>query len=206
MGNKRCRVAVLASGTGTNFRALAEACRDESYPAKMACLITDNPEAPALEIARTFGIPSHTIECGPKKGRLPNEAEEQIVKICSDLNVDLVALAGFMRILKGPLIEAFQHRIMNIHPALLPSFKGLHAVQQAMEYGAKVSGCTVHFVDLSIDGGPIIVQSVVDIREDDTEDSLLERIHEQEHRAYVKAVELFARDRLRVAGRRVRVS
>jgi phosphoribosylglycinamide formyltransferase-1 len=205
MGSKQCRVAVLASGTGTNFRALAEACREQSYPAELACLITDNPAAPALEIARRFGIASHTIDCGPKKGRLPHESEERIVSVCLDSNVGLVALAGFMRILKGPLIDSFQDRIMNIHPALLPSFKGLHAVRQAMEYGVKVTGCTVHLVDRSIDGGPIILQSAVDIREDDDEDSLLERIHEQEHRTYVKAVELFAKDRLHVEGRRVRI-
>jgi phosphoribosylglycinamide formyltransferase-1 len=125
--------------------------------------------------------------------------------ICTDCDVDLVALAGFMRILKGPLLERFENRIMNIHPALLPSFPGLHSARQALEYGVKLSGCTVHFVDRSIDGGAIILQSVVPVEDEDDEDSLIGRIHVEEHKTYVRAIELFALGRLKVEGRRVKI-
>jgi phosphoribosylglycinamide formyltransferase-1 len=139
------------------------------------------------------------------KGRLPEEVEEEMVRICVDHGVDLIALAGFMRILKGPFLTAFENRIMNIHPALLPSFPGLHSARQAVDYGVKVSGCTVHFVDRSIDGGPIILQSTVPVEDDDDEDTLINRIHVEEHKTYVRAIELFARGRLKVDGRRVKI-
>jgi len=169
------------------------------------CLVTDNPEAGVLELAARFGVPAHIVPVTATRGRLPQEAEEEMAGICTERGVDLIALAGFMRILKGPLLERFERRIMNIHPALLPSFPGLHSARQAVEYGVKVSGCTVHFVDQSIDGGAIILQSVVPVENDDDEDSLISRIHVEEHKTYVRAIELFALGRLKVEGRRVRI-
>ena len=205
LSEKRCRVAVLASGKGSNFAAMAEACRRDEIPARVVCLITDNPDAPALELARSYDIEAHTFEPPTKKPGLPAETENKIVALCRGLEVDLVALAGFMRILKGPLLTEYEGRIMNIHPSLLPSFKGLHAARQALEYGVTVAGCTVHFVDRSVDGGVIIVQAAVPVDGDDTEDTLLEKIHRQEHRIYVNAVKLFAEGQLRIDGRRVKI-
>lgn len=205
MSDTPCNVAVMASGTGTNFTAIAEACRKGKIQARVVCLVCDNPDAPALERARSFGIKTHILQL-PKKAGLPPEAEHEIIELCRSLNVDLIALAGFMRILKGPLLTEFEGRIMNIHPSLLPSFKGLRGIGQALEYGVKVAGCTVHFVDRSVDGGAIILQSAVPVEEDDTEDTLATKIHEQEHRIYVDAVGLFAQGRLAIEGRRVRIS
>jgi phosphoribosylglycinamide formyltransferase-1 len=202
---EKCRVGVLASGTGSNFRAIVEAGRREEFPAKVVCLVTDNPEAGALEIARSYGVAGYTVPVTATKGRLPLEAEEEMARICVSHGVDLIALAGFMRILKGPLLTAFENRIMNIHPALLPSFPGLHSARQAVDYGVKVSGCTVHFVDRSIDGGAIILQATVPVDDDDDEESLINKIHVEEHKTYVRAVELFAQGRLRVDGRRVKI-
>lgn len=205
MAEKKCRVGVLASGRGSNFQAITEACRREGFPAEVACLITDNAEAGALAIARDNGVAAYTVPVAATKGRLPQEAEEEMARICADHGVDLIALAGFMRILKGPLLDRFENRIMNIHPALLPSFPGLHSARQAVEYGVKVSGCTVHFVDRSIDGGAIILQAVVPVEDGDDEESLIEKIHVEEHKTYVRAVELFAGGRLKVEGRRVKI-
>lgn len=201
----KCRITVLASGRGTNFRAIAEACAKEDYPARVVALITDNPQAGAREVARRFGVPDFCFPVAEKKGKLPAEVEEKITVKCRELETDLIALAGFMRILKGALLDAYCGRILNIHPALLPSFKGLHAQRQALEYGVKVAGCTVHFVDRSVDGGPIVMQATVPVGDDDDEDSLSRKILAQEHRIYVEAIRLFALGRLRVEGRRVRI-
>jgi phosphoribosylglycinamide formyltransferase-1 len=198
-------VGVFASGKGSNFQAMVEACRRPGFPAEVVCLVTDTAEAGALRIAESFGVPAYTVAVTASRGRLPPEAEEEMAGICTDCDVDLVALAGFMRILKGPLLERFENRIMNIHPALLPSFPGLHSARQALEYGVKLSGCTVHFVDRSIDGGAIILQSVVPVEDEDDEDSLIGRIHVEEHKTYVRAIELFALGRLKVEGRRVKI-
>lgn len=205
MTAKQCNVAVLASGRGSNFRAIAEACAQEAFPARVSCFVTDNPEAPALEIAREFGIAAHVVPVTAKRGALPTDQEEAIAESCASSGANLIALAGFMRILKGPLLERFEGGIMNIHPSLLPSFKGLHAVRQALDYGVKVTGPTVHFVDRSIDGGAIILQAPVGVSEDDYEASLLMKINREEHRIYVRAIELFARGKLRIEGRRVRI-
>jgi phosphoribosylglycinamide formyltransferase-1 len=200
-----CRVVVFASGTGTNFRAIAEACSRPGFPARVAGLISDNPEAGALRIAEEFGVRSlvFPVRCG--KGKLPREDEQAMADACRELGADLIALAGFMRILKGPLLDAYEGRIINIHPALLPSFKGLHAQRQAIEYGVKIAGCTVHFVDRSIDGGAIILQSAVPVDDEDDEESLKQKILREEHRIYVEAIRLFALGRLYVEGRRVRI-
>lgn len=165
--------------------------------------MTDNPAAAAVAIAQELGIPWHAVDAGEKRGRLREGAEEAIVDLLEAAGVDLVFLAGFMRVLHGPLLERYAGRIMNIHPSLLPSFKGLRAQRQALEYGVRVAGCTVHFVDASVDGGPIILQAAVPVRDDDDVETLSARVLEQEHRIAARAVELFARGGLRIEGRRV---
>jgi len=199
----RLKVAVLASGRGSNFKALAEACGEEGYPAEIVLLIVDNPEAGALRTARSLGIETAIVDCGPKRGSMTTESSERMAALCRERDVGLVCLAGFMRIVKGPLLDEYEMRMINIHPALLPSFKGLHGQVQALEYGVRYSGCTVHFVEKGVDTGPIILQSVVPVRQDDSEESLSERILREEHRIYPEAVRLVAEGRIRIEGRRV---
>lgn len=172
----------------------------------VACLITDHADCRAVDVARDFDIPWHAVEPGTKRGRLADGEEERIVELCHGAGVDLVFLAGFMRILRGPLLEGYAGRILNIHPSLLPSFKGLHGPRQALEYGVRIAGCTVHFVDATVDGGPIVLQAAVPVLDDDDEDSLAARILEQEHRLVTEAIELVATGRLEIDGRRVRVT
>jgi len=200
---QRCRVGVLASGRGSNFRAIAESCLPRDFPAEVACLVTDNPSAHAVAVAEELGISWHSVDAGEKRGRLREGAEEAIVGLLEAARVDLVFLAGFMRILRGPLLARYAGRIMNIHPSLLPSFKGLRAQRQALEYGARVTGCTVHFVDASVDGGPIILQAAVPVLDGDNVETLSARVLEEEHRIVARAVALFARGTLRIEGRRV---
>ena len=202
----KMKIAVIASGRGSNFRALAEATLDEGYPAEIALLISDNPEAGALEYARDNGIESALIDCGPKRGSMSLESSEEMHRLCVEREVGLVCLAGFMRIVKGKLLVEYAGRMLNIHPALLPSFKGLHGQKQALDYGVTWSGCTVHFVDAGIDTGPIIIQKVVPVLGDDDEDTLSERILAEEHTAYPEAVRLYAAGRLKIEGRRVLIS
>lgn len=196
-------MAVLASGRGTNFHALARRCQDPTFSAEVACLVTDNRSAPAVAIAEELGIAWHAVAVGERRGRLAPGAEAEIVRICAAEGVDLILLAGFMRILEGEVLAHYAGRIMNIHPSLLPSFKGLNAQRQAFEHGVKITGCTVHFVDASLDGGPIILQAAVSVRDDDDVESLRGRILAEEHRIVARAVDLFATGRLRVEGRRV---
>ncbi len=196
-------IGVMASGRGSNFRSLAEHCGLESFPAEVKLLVVDNGEAGALKFAEEMNIPSLIVDCGSKRGSMTAESSERISAAFKDNGVDLVCLAGFMRIVKGRLMDDYSGRMMNIHPALLPSFKGLEAQKQALEYGVKFSGCTVHFVDKGVDTGPIILQKVVPVYQDDSEDSLSSRILAEEHRAYPEAVRLFAESRLKISGRRV---
>ena len=203
MKAEKCRVAVLASGRGSNFRALAERCQDPAFSCLVACLVTDDRAAAAVQVAGAFNIPVHFIDAGERRGRLRPGAEAEIVRVCQTAGADLILLAGFMRILEGELLARFAGRVINIHPSLLPSFKGLNAQRQALEYGVRIAGCTVHFVDASVDGGPIILQAAVPVRDDDDTDSLRARILAEEHRIVVRAADLFARGRLRVDGRRV---
>jgi phosphoribosylglycinamide formyltransferase-1 len=200
---KRIKVAVLASGRGSNFRALVDASRVDGYPAEIVLLITDNTESGALKYAAEAGVKGEVIDCGGKRGSMSPESSDEMLRLCRENGIDLVCLAGFMRIVKGSILEEYSGRMINIHPALLPSFKGLHGQRQALEYGVKYSGCTVHFVDAGIDTGPIIVQRIVPVLDGDTEDSLSGRILEEEHVAYPEAVRLFAEGRLRIEGRRV---
>lgn len=199
------RIGVLVSGRGSNLEAILKHIKDGTLDAEVRAVISDREHAGALKIAAQFGVPGHHIPCTEKKTALVGEAEQQYIKLLQEEGVELVVLAGFMRILKKPLLQAFRGRIMNIHPALLPSFKGLNAQKQAFDYGVKISGCTVHFVDEGVDTGAIILQEAVPVYDDDTADSLSMRILEHEHEVYSRAIQLFSEGRLEIEGRRVRI-
>lgn len=197
------RVGILISGRGSNMVALVEAMRDGSIPAEPAVIVSNVPEAAGLDRARQWGIPAEVVDHKKIKPRATHEAA--VMKVLRAQRVELVCLAGYMRLLTPAIVSEFRHRILNIHPSLLPAFPGLHVQQQALDYGVKVSGCTVHFVDEECDHGPIVVQATVPILEGDTEETLSARILEQEHRIYPRAVALYFQGRLRIEGRRVRI-
>lgn len=198
---KRGRIAVFLSGRGSNFRALHDAILAGKINADIVLVISNRPEAPGLVIARDRGL--ETLVLNPKLFPAREEYDQEILRELLKREVDLICLAGYMRILTPLLCQAYRHRIMNIHPALLPSFPGLNAQRQALEWGVKYSGATVHFVSEEVDMGPIILQAVVPVLQDDTEDSLAERILKEEHRIYPEAVRLFFEGKLEVRGRRV---
>jgi phosphoribosylglycinamide formyltransferase-1 len=200
---KLLRIGVLASGGGTNLQAIIDRCQDGRLAAEIVIVITNNPGVGALERAAKAGIQTLCINHRDFSRR--EEFDEALVKVLLDAEVELVALAGFMRIISQTFIDAFPGRVINVHPALLPAFPGLHVQQQAIDYGARFSGCTVHFVDGGIDTGPIIIQAVVPILPDDTADTLAARILEQEHKVYPRAIQLIAEGRVRVDGRRVTI-
>ncbi len=196
-------IAVLASGRGTNLQAIIENAENGTLKANLVCVVSDNQDAKALERARQHNIEAIYIDPGPKKTWLIPEVEQKYVKALKDRNIDLVCLAGFMRIIKKPFLDAYAGRILNIHPALLPSFPGLDVQRKALEYGVKFSGCTVHFVTADVDAGPIITQAVVPILDDDTPDTLAERILKEEHRIYTEAINIVASGKYKIVGRRV---
>ena len=197
------RIAVVASGRGSNFQAVIDAIRNGKMPAECVALITDNPKAYALERAKKASIPCRIIDYATFHSR--ELYERALLAALQDVNADLFVLAGYMRILGVSIVKAFPGKMINIHPALLPSFTGLHAQRQAFQYGVKVSGCTVHFVDESLDGGPIILQQCVTVLETDDEDALAERILIHEHQCLPEAIRLFCEERLVIEGRKVRV-
>ena len=197
------RIAVLASGRGSNFQAVVDAIKDEKIPATCVALITDNPKAYAIERAKKAGIPVRIIDYATFSSR--DVYERALLSAMQEVDADLYVLAGYMRILGAGIVRAFPGKMMNIHPALLPSFTGLHAQRQAVHYGVKVSGCTVHFVDESLDGGPIILQQAVVVMDGDDEDSLADRILQHEHECFPEAIRLFCEDRLEIVGRTVRI-
>ena len=197
------RIAVLASGRGSNFQAIIEAIRRDQIPATCVALITDNPEAFAIKRAEDAGIPVKIIDYSSFPSR--EMYEPALLAAMQEVNADLFVLAGYMRILGDGIVRAFPGKMMNIHPALLPSFTGLHAQQQALNYGVKVSGCTVHFVDESLDCGPIILQRCVTVLDGDDEDSLAERILKHEHQCLPEAIRLFCEGKLMIDGRIVRI-
>jgi phosphoribosylglycinamide formyltransferase-1 len=199
----KLRLGALASGGGTNLQSIIDRCADGSLNAEIVLVVSNNPGAGALDRARQAGIPCLCIDHREFADR--EEFDRAVVAALQEAGVELVVLAGFMRIISGVFIEAFPNRIMNIHPALLPAFPGLHVQRQALEYGARFTGCTVHFVDGGIDTGPIVIQAVVAVLDDDTDESLAARILQQEHRIYPRAIQLFAEGRLRIEGRRVRI-
>jgi len=201
MAEKKIGLAVLVSGRGSNLQAIIDAIERKEIPAKIEVVISDNPDAFALQRARKHGIPCQVVEGKSFSSR--EEYDREVLKVLGNYAVDLIILAGFMRVLSPLFVRAFPNRIMNIHPALLPSFPGLKAQKKALNHGVKISGCTVHFVDEGVDTGPIIIQAAVPVYDDDTEESLSERILKEEHRIYPEAIKLFAEGRLSVEGRRV---
>ena len=198
------RIAVLASGRGSNFQSVIEAIQQGKIPAVCVALITDNPGAYAVERAEKAGIPVKVIDYSLFPSR--EMYERALLLAMQQADADLFVLAGYMRILGSSIVLTFRGKIMNIHPALLPSFTGLHAQQQALNYGVKVSGCTVHFVDESLDCGPIILQRCVTVLEGDNEDILAERILKHEHECLPEAIRLFCEGKLVTDGRNVRIT
>lgn len=201
-GNAPCRMGVLVSGSGTNLQAIIDRIISGDINAEIACVISNKPEAYALTRAARHGIPVVIHEQAAFTDRRSFDAAT--VEILNSYAVELVILAGYMRILTDVMVNAFPNAIMNIHPALLPAFPGLHAQQQALDYGVLFSGCTVHFVDCGTDTGPIILQSVVPVEQDDTEESLSSRIQKAEHQTFAEAIKLFVEGKIQIEGRKVR--
>jgi len=199
----RLRVGVLASGRGSNLQAILDATSREDFPACVVVVVSDRERAAALDRAARAGVPA--VFLNPKDFADRAAYDLGLEQVLREHRVELVCLAGFMRILTAPFVRAFAGRILNIHPALLPAFPGLDAQRQALEYGVRVAGATVHFVDEGVDTGPIVLQASVPVHHDDTEESLSARILVEEHRLYPEAVRLFALGRVHVAGRCVRV-
>lgn len=196
-----CRVGILISGRGSNMLALAEAVDEGRIPgAEIAIVISDQRSAPGLARARARGITTLAIE---RRAATREEHEREIIAALQENAVDLICLAGYMRLLSPCFIEAFRNRILNIHPSLLPSFPGLDAQRQALAHGVKWTGCTVHFVDETLDGGPIIAQTIVPVHDDDTVESLSARILAEEHRTYTEALARVIRGDYKIVGRRV---
>jgi phosphoribosylglycinamide formyltransferase-1 len=194
-------VAVLASGGGSNLQALIDACARPEFPARIAVVLSNLPTAGALERARRANIATEVLEHRAFASR--EDYDTAVVEKLRAHGVEWVCLAGFMRIITPKFLRAFSHRVLNIHPALLPSFPGMHGPRQALAYGVKIAGCTVHFVDEGTDTGPIISQAAVPVLEDDDESKLAARILEQEHRLYPEALALAVTGRLKIEGRRV---
>jgi phosphoribosylglycinamide formyltransferase 1 len=195
------RLAILLSGRGSNFGAIHEAIARGELDAEIVAVISNRPNAPGIDRARALGLPAQVIDHRAFDSRATHEAE--VLRILDNALPDIIALAGYMRLLSSAFIAAYPMKIVNIHPSLLPSFPGVDAQEQAVAHGVKVSGCTVHFVDENLDAGPIIVQRTVPMHDDDNASSLAARILEQEHVAYVEALRKLAGGRYRVVGRRV---
>ena len=202
---KRVTLGILVSGRGSNLQAIIDNIEKGSLSAEIGVVISDQADAFSLERARKHDIPAVHISAKGYRGRR-DEYDAHLVEELRRRGADLVILAGFMRIITPTLIKAFPNRIMNIHPALLPSFPGLHVQKAAIEHGSRFSGCTVHFVDEGMDTGPIIIQAVVPVLDNDTEDALSARILAQEHKIFSRAIQLYAEGRLTVKGRRVFVA
>jgi len=200
-GDKNFRLAVLGSGKGSNFVAIADGCSKGTIPAEIAVVVSDVPDAGILAHARQRGIKAEFVAPGKFRTKLDEQAEARLVELLTVSRVNMVVLAGFMRILKGDFLRAFAGRVINIHPALLPAFTGLEAWKQALDYGVKVTGCTVHFVDQGIDTGPIIAQETVPVLSGDTYEKLHSRIQGAEHRLYPRVVAALAAGKIAVKGR-----
>jgi phosphoribosylglycinamide formyltransferase 1 len=194
------KLGILLSGRGSNFEAIADSVRAGRLPAEIAVVISNRADAAGLESAKRRGLKTVLI---PSKGRVREEHDREVMAALREAKVDLICLAGYMRLLSPEFVRAFPDRILNIHPSLLPAFPGLDAQKQAIEHGAKVSGCTVHFVDEHLDHGPIILQKTVPVLEGDDEQTLAERILEQEHIAYTEALRRLLAGEVEVAGRKV---
>ena len=199
----KLKLAVLGSGAGSNMQSIVDAIEAGTLDAEIVCVLADMPDAKILERAARHNLPAQFLSCAPFKTKLEGEAEENYIRVMKEAGADTVVLAGFMRIVKPGLLAAFPNRVLNIHPALLPAFPGLHSWNQALDYGCRVAGCTVHFVDAGTDSGPIIVQRCVPVEPGDTPETLHARIQVQEHLAYPEALRLLAAGRLTIEGRRV---
>lgn len=198
------RLAVFCSGEGTNLQAIIDAIRRKVLKATLALVVSDRPRAFSLKRAERAGIETAILR--PRDHPSQQLYEEALLRLLKSRRIDAIALAGFMRILSPNFVRAYRNRILNIHPALLPSFRGMHAVQDALDYGMRVTGVTVHLVDAGVDTGPIVFQEAVLVKPTDTEKTLHQRIHRVEHRLYPKAIALLLEEKLRVVGRKVEVS
>jgi phosphoribosylglycinamide formyltransferase-1 len=196
-------VGVLASGRGSNLQAILDAIAAGRCPARVAVVVSDRKDAPALDRARASGVPARHLDPGAYPDR--EAFDRAVAEVLTAHGVELVCLAGYLRLLSPAFVAAFRGRILNVHPALLPAFPGLHAQRQALAHGVRVSGATVHLVDEGLDTGPIVLQATVPVEDDDTEATLTARILREEHRLYPEAIRLYAEGRLAVEGRRVRV-
>ena len=201
----KLHLGVLGSGAGSNMQSIVDAIEAGTLDAEIKLVVSDVPGAKILERADRHGIKRLYLDCAPWKTKLEGPAEDRCIELLEDAGVDTVVLAGFMRIVKPKMLAAFPNRVINIHPALLPAFPGVHSWKQALDYGCKVAGVTVHFVDAGTDSGPIIVQKAVPVMEDDTPESLHARIQVQEHIAYPEALRIIAGGNYRIEGRRVRL-
>ncbi len=189
---KKFRIAILVSGRGSNMQRIIEACQSGEVPGEVVLVVSDNPQAKALDYCRKAGIPAKFIHPGEFKTKLEGEAEAEYVETLRNAAPDLVVLAGFMRVVKPRLIRAFENRIVNIHPSLLPKYPGLHTHERALEAGDKEAGCTVHFVNEIVDGGKLIIQAKVPVREGDTPETLARRVLEKEHKILPAAIRMIA--------------
>jgi len=187
-GKGTIKLGVLGSGSGSNMQAILDAIEDGSLDAEIVLVMSDHPDAYILERARKAGIAAEVIDCGGYKTKFPDESQSAVAEKLKSLGVDMVCLAGFMRLVKQPMLDVFPDRILNIHPSLLPAYPGLMAWKQAVDDGASESGCTVHYVDAGMDTGPVILQARVPVLPDDTADSLHQRIQIEEHRLYPEAI------------------
>ncbi|HDP69315.1 MAG TPA: phosphoribosylglycinamide formyltransferase [Actinobacteria bacterium] len=201
--SKKTKLGILASGSGTNLQAIIDACESGEVFAEVVLVVSNVSDAYALERAKKHGIKSIFIDKNNFESR--EDYDKELISILRDNQVNLVVLAGYMLLVGPELVRAFEGKIMNIHPSLLPSFPGTHGVKDALNYGVKISGVTVHFVDKGLDTGPIILQEAVPVMENDTIEILHNRIHEAEHRIYPAAIKVFAEGRLKIEGRRVRI-
>lgn len=196
-------IAVFCSGQGTNLQAIIDAVKQGDIKAELSLVVSDRSDAYALVRARENGI--KTVFISPQEFDTRELFEDELLKNLEAEACELIVLAGFMRVLSPSFVKRYKNRILNIHPALLPSFKGAHGIKDALDYGVKITGPTVHFVDEEVDTGPIILQSAVAVRENDTEETLAERIHQQEHILYPQAIKLVVEGKLKIEGRKVTI-
>ena len=202
----KLKLAVLGSGSGSNMQSIVDAIEAGTLDAEIKLVVADVADAKILERAARHSLKGVYLDCAPWKTKLEGPAEDRLIEMLKECEVDLVVLAGFMRIVKPKLLAAYPNRVLNIHPALLPAFPGVHSWKQALDYGCKVAGVTVHFVDAGTDSGPIIVQRAVPVLEDDTPETLHQRIQVEEHIAYPEALRMIAAGRCTIDGRRVRIA
>jgi phosphoribosylglycinamide formyltransferase-1 len=194
--NSMLKLAIFGSGSGTNAQAIIDAVAAGTLDAEIKCILSDVEDATILERARKHDIPAIYFDCAPFKSKLDGEAEQKVLQTLEEHGVDFIALAGFMRIVKDGLLNAYAGRIINIHPSLLPSFPGLDSGKQAFDYGVKITGCTVHYVDAGIDTGAIINQKCIKIEKSDTLETMMRNLHAQEHIAYPEALQWIAEGRI----------